>query len=58
MDISMTWGLEKIDMMRELVIDLLNLWVIVPDYFDMDWYLMFMVIVLGLLVDGSVTIVS
>ena len=41
--------------MRELVIDL---WVTVPDYFDMDWYLMFMVIVLGLLVDGSVTIVS
>jgi len=26
-------------MMRELVIDSLNLWVTVPDYFDMDWYL-------------------
>jgi len=25
-------------------------------YFDMDWYLMFMMV--GLLVDGSVTIVS
>jgi len=37
-------------MMRELIVDLLNLWVTVPDYFDIDWYLIFMVIVLGLLV--------
>jgi len=27
--------------MRELVIDLLNLWFTVPDFLDMHWYLMF-----------------
>jgi len=41
--------------MRVLIIDLLDLWVTVPDYFDMDHYLMFTMIILRLWIDGSVT---
>jgi len=29
-------GLEQIDKMRELIDGLLDLWVTIPDYFDMD----------------------
>jgi len=34
--------------MKELIIDLLDLWVIIPDYFDIDWHLMFTMIILRL----------
>jgi len=41
--------------MRVLIIDLLDSWVTVPNYFDMDQYLMFTMIMLRLWIDGSVT---
>jgi len=41
--------------MRELIDYLLDLWVTVPDHFNMNWYLMFMMIILRLWVDGLVS---
>ena len=51
-------GFEPIDKMRELIDYLLDLWVTIPDYFDMDRYLMFTMIILRLWVDGLFTDIS
>ena len=56
-DLGYWWfrGLEQIGNDERLVVDLLKLWFTVPDYLDINWYLMFMMTVLRLWVDGSVT---
>ena len=43
--------------MRELVIDLLDLWFIVPYYLGIDWYLMFTTTASRSWVDGFLIII-